>query len=85
MLTHTADLTVQPLNQRDAENKRRFLFHFTFFGHRTEDRYTRAHTTYKIIGDRFIYRHHILFLVIVTGTQNFIYQIAVVSQENQSL
>ncbi|MPN50503.1 hypothetical protein SDC9_198130 [bioreactor metagenome] len=82
MFAHTTDLTVQPLNQRDAKHKRRFFLHLTFLGDGTEDWHTSPHTTDKVISDRLIYRHQILFFVIVTGTQDFIHQVAVVGQKD---
>ena len=85
MLAHAPDLTVQPLHQGNAEDKRRFFFDFALFRHRPEDRHPRPHTTNKFIGNRFIDRHQILFLMIVTRTEDLIHQIAVIGEENQSL
>lgn len=55
------------------------------FGDGTQNRHASAHTANKLVGNRFIHRHQILFFVIVTGTQNLIDQIAVVSQKYQPL
>ena len=85
MLAHAPDLTVQPLHQGNAEDKRRFFFDFALFSHRPEDRHPRPHTTNKFIGNRFIDRHQILFLMIVTRTEDLIHQIAVIGEENQPL
>ena len=85
MFAHTTDLTVKPLNQRNTKHKRRFFLHLTFFGDGAENRHTGPHPTDKVISDRLIDRHQILFFVIVTGTQDFIHQVAVVGQKDKSL
>lgn len=85
MLTHAADLAIQPLDQRDAEDKRRFFLHFALFGHRAQHRHACAHSGNKLIGDRLVDRNDILFFVVVTGPQDLVDQITVVGKENQAL
>ncbi|MNG83873.1 hypothetical protein D3C79_426050 [compost metagenome] len=85
MLTHTADLAVKPLHQHDTEHKGSFFLHLAFLGHRAQHRHSGTQTTDKIVGHRFINRDQIFFLVVVTGTQDLVHQIAVVGKEDQPL
>ena len=72
-------------HQGNAEDKAVLLFLTFAHSYRPEDRYSRPHTTNTFVGNRFINRHQILFLMIVTRTEDLIHQIAVIGEENQPL
>jgi len=85
VLTHTANLAIQPLHQGDVEDERGQFLDRTLLCHGSQYRNATGHTLDKLIGDRFINRDHVLFFVVIAGAQYFVYEVAVVGQKDQTL
>ena len=84
VLTHAANLPVEPLGKDDAKPPLAFLLDFTALGNRIENRYARTHLTQKIARYGLVYRHDVLLLVAVLHAQNPVDDIAVVGKQNKA-
>ena len=85
MLTHAADLAVQPLHQRDAEHEGGLSFHLALLGDGAEDGHPGPHAPDKLVCHRLVHGHQVLFLVIVARPQDLVHQIPVVGEEDEAL
>src|SRR5690554_4997753 len=85
MLGHAADLAVQALYQDDAEHKPGNLLDLAALGHGAQDWHAVTHALDEFPGDRLIHRHQVFFLVVITGPQDLVHQVAVTGEETQAL
>lgn len=82
--THLADLTVKPLHQDDTETMLARLFHPAGKGFNPIDPYPLRHISEEGAIDVAVYPHEVFLLMLVTGPQDLVHDIAIVGQEDQA-
>src|ERR1700720_890335 len=82
---HAANLAIHSLSEDDAEGLRIDAGDFGRLGQLAHDFHAAGHHAERQIGDRTIYRHHVLLFMIVLRTKNFVDDVAVVRQQYQPL
>lgn len=85
VFAHTADLSVESLGQDDVEYLRAELFDLAFVGHGPEYGDAVGHALDKLWVDGPVDCHHVFLFVVVFCAQDFVDDVPITGQENQSL
>ena len=81
---HQTDLPVEALGQHDGEPVRRDFPGLAGQSHVAVDAHAFGHATQEIVGHRFVHRDQIFLFLAVFSAQQFIDDVAVAGQQNQT-
>ena len=85
ILTHPADLSVQPLRQNNGKTVPASLSHDAWARNSPKYRHTCLHMTYKFIRNFVVHSHLIFLFVVIACPHDSIDKLTLISHQKKSL
>lgn len=85
VFAHASNLTIKPLGEDNAESSFVYLIYLARLGDGAQNRHALAHALQETGVDGLVNGYNVLLLVLVTSAEDFVDDISVVGQEDESL